>query len=91
MQPSLAPSAGPILRRHQDYCGAMRLFRQPALDGARGLQFHIKTLSFWLVARPRRRISGPDQAIGISQLGGAGFAFYRGEITAPIAIAALTQ
>jgi hypothetical protein len=80
-----------ILRRHQDYCGAMRLFRQPALDAPAVFSSTSKLCHFGSPRVPRRRICGPDQAIGISQLDGARFAFCRGEITAPIAIAALTQ
>jgi hypothetical protein len=63
MQPSLAPSAGPILRRHQDYCGAMRLFRQPALDAPAVLSSTSKLCHFGLSRAPGVEFLAPTKPL----------------------------
>jgi hypothetical protein len=66
IQPSLAPSAGSIRRRHRAYCGAMRLFAQPLLDASAVVSSTSKLCHYgspqmakWLPGRPRQSNSCP--------------------------------
>jgi hypothetical protein len=90
IQPSLTPSAGPIRRCHGDYCGATRLFAQPVLDESAVVSSTSKLCHY---GSPQMAPvpAPPVEILAPTKPDGPELAFCRGEITAPIAIAALTQ